>query len=154
MTKRTKEEFLNDFSELKTNMKIAKKIFRDAYDEEVTQLKDMEKVFKLGLKIKDPITKSDLSLAILLVNQRLQRMNNTQHMLIHMMLGDLEKTLENVLMVNGIIDIIGDLARDSQLKSVQTKVTKLQNFQNHIINKVKQNQKSKPDLTQAYAGVK
>lgn len=154
MTKRTKEEFLNDFSELKANMKIAKKMFRDSYDEEVTQLKEMEKVFKIGLKIKDPITESDLSLAILLVNQRLQRMNNTQHMLNHLMLGNLEKSLETVLMVNGIIDIIGDLARDSQLKSVQTKVTKLQKFQNHIIKSVKQQQKLKPTSTQAYAGVK
>jgi hypothetical protein len=153
MTKRTGEEFLQDFTELKTSMKIGKKMFRDAYDEEVKELKKMEKILKLGLKGKEPVTEDYLALGLLTINRQLQRMNDTQHMLTHVILGNIEKTMEGVLTVNGIIEIIGDLTRDSKLKSVQTKVKKLQKFQKHIIDQVKQNQKSKPNLTQAYSGV-
>lgn len=154
MTKRTKEEFLSDFKELKTNTKIAKKIFKEAYDEEVIEFKKTEKILKKGLKGKELVTEDYLAIGLLTLHRHLQRINNTQHMLTHMILGNLEKTLEGVLTVNGVIDIIGDLASDSKLKTVQTKVKKLQKFQNHIVNHVKESQKSKPDLTQAYAGVK
>lgn len=152
MPQRTKEEFLNDFSELKNNMKIARKMFKDGYDNEVKELKTMEKILKSGLKGKEVVTEDYLSIGLIAINRQLQRINNNHHMMNGLILNNAEKTMESVLVVNGIIEILGDFTRDTSLKSVQTKVKKLQKFQNDIIKKVKQKQTAKS--VNAYVGVR
>ncbi len=153
MTKRSREEFLGEFDELKTSIKIGRKMFKEAHKEEIDQLKKMEKILKIGLKGKAVVTEDYLSIGLLSMTKQLHRMINTQHMYTHTMLGNVEKTLESVLMINGIVEILGDFAKETKLKSAQAKIRKIQKFQNYIINHVKENKKSKPNLTNAYTGV-
>lgn len=138
MPKPTQEKILNERSKLQLDMKIGWKMLQEVHNEEIQSLKKMEKIVKSGLTSTTPVTEGYLCESLLLMNKELQRIINTQHMFAHTLVRNIEKTLEGVLAVNTIIEILGDFAKESDLKSAQNKIKKLKQFQNNIIKKVKQ----------------
>lgn len=143
------EDIKREYADLKSEIKIAKKMYKDAYHEDMKETVDIVKIFKTDLENDTPITASDLTLRLLVLTKMIMKMKNEQHMQNKLSVSLMEKSLESVIAVNSIISLLGDFAKDRGLKSVERKVKEIQKFHNEIILKAKQKAeaRTKADLS-------
>ena len=143
------EDLYKEYDDLKSSIKSAQKMYRDAYKESMDEIRDIIKILKTDVHNETPITSSDLAVGLLVMSKMMMKIQNEQHMQNKLSLGLMEKSLESVIAVNAIIALLGDFAKDRGLKLVERKVKKIEKFHNNIITKAKQraDARTKQDLS-------
>lgn len=140
-------EILENGQKLKTDMRIPRKILKDAYKEELQRLKTFEKMLKPSLNSRNPITEGDLCLGLTGMIKELQGILLQIHISHLQYVNLVQNHVENNLMIQFLASMMQDFAKESKIKSVQRKLNKMQKFQDHIINYTEQ--KSKKTTSQA-----
>jgi len=138
--------------ELKSDMRIARKMFKDTYIDELKRFRETDKILKPSLKSKKLVTEGDLCLALLYVNRDLKGLLGQHHVHHLEHIKSSERIAEAGIGINFILSILKDITKN-RVGSAETKIKKIEKAQkkiakshNFILNSVKQKIKSKKQL--------
>lgn len=120
------EDILREQSELESNMKYVKKMFSDAYKEQIAEIKSLSKIYKRFLNSKEPTTTGDIALALIGMNKQIMGLYSSIHTSNFLHLKTMEKALDSVIAINTIISVLKDISIESKSKKIQTKLRKLE----------------------------
>src|SRR5689334_21444189 len=96
------EDLLEEFSDIKPTIKIAQKMFKEAYKDQIFRLKKLDKMLKAGLNSNEPVDMSTLVAGMLGIDNEFQRLYTDQYIQNRLILGVMGKSIESIVAVNAI----------------------------------------------------